>query len=126
MWGGFCAYSKRVVEAAGICGSVSWSEYGGVAGALPLCSFATKTKPPPSLNHNLKSVPKALTGDTSGVDKFEPVSDCGDMDDAEEALGELVVTGCDSAVDFHATKEAFDVVSFTVERPIMFDLYPAV
>nr|WP_244182042.1 hypothetical protein [Blastomonas natatoria] len=60
------------------------------------------------------------------MDKFEPVSDCGDMDDAEETLGELVVTGCDSAVDFHATEEAFDVVSFTVERPIMFDLYPAV
>jgi hypothetical protein len=48
------------------------------------------------------------------------------MDHAEEALGELVVAGCDSAVDFQATEEAFDVVSLTVERLVMFDLYPAV
>ena len=61
-----------------------------------------------------------------GVDKFEPVSGCGDMDHAEEALGKLIVAGCDSAVDFQATEEAFDVVSLTVERPVMFDFYPAV
>ncbi len=60
------------------------------------------------------------------MDKFEPVSGCDNMDHAEEALGEFVVAGCDSAVDFQATEEAFDVVSLTVERPIMFDLYPAV
>lgn len=48
------------------------------------------------------------------------------MGHAEEALGKLVVAGCDSAVDFQATEEAFDVISLTVERLFMFDLYPAV
>ena len=44
------------------------------------------------------------------------------MDHAEEAFGELVVSGSDGAVDFEAAEEAFDVASFTVERPVMFDL----
>ena len=57
-----------------------------------------------------------------GVDKFEPVSGGGDMDHAEEAVGELIIPGGDGAVDFQAAEEAFDVVSFTVERPVMFDL----
>ena len=35
-----------------------------------------------------------------GVDKFEPVSGGGDVDHAEEAFGELVISGCDGAVDF--------------------------
>ena len=48
------------------------------------------------------------------------------MDHAEEAVGELVVTGGDGAVDFQAAEEAFDVVSFTVERPVMVDLDAAV
>ena len=61
-----------------------------------------------------------------GVDKFEPVSGGGDMDHAEEAFGELIVSSCDGAVDFQAAKEAFDVISFPVERPVMFDLDPAV
>jgi len=60
------------------------------------------------------------------VDKFEPASGGGDMDHAEEAFGELVVSGSDGAVDFEAAEEAFDVASFTVERPVMFDLDAAV
>ena len=48
------------------------------------------------------------------------------MDHAEEAFGELVVACCDGAVDFQAAEEAFDAVSFTVERAVMFDLDAAV
>jgi hypothetical protein len=61
-----------------------------------------------------------------GVDKFEPMSGGGDMDHAEEAFGELIIPGCDGAVDFQAAEEAFDVVSVPVERLVMFDLDPAV
>lgn len=61
-----------------------------------------------------------------GVDKFEPVFGGGDMDHAEEAFGELIVAGGNSAVDFQTAEEAFDVVSFTIERPVMFDFDPAV
>ena len=60
------------------------------------------------------------------VDKFEPVSGGGDMDHSEEAFGELVVAGCDGAIDFQAPKEAFDLISFPVECAVMFDLDPAV
>ena len=48
------------------------------------------------------------------------------MDHAEEAFGELVIAGGDGTIDFQAPEEAFDVISFPVERPVMFDLYPAV
>jgi hypothetical protein len=61
-----------------------------------------------------------------GVDKFEPVSGGGDLDHAEEAFGELIASGCDGAVDFQATEEAFDVVALFVEGAVMFDLDPAV
>lgn len=57
-----------------------------------------------------------------GVDKFEPVPGGGDMDHAEEAFGELVVAGGDGAVDFEAAEEAFDMIAFFVERPVVFDL----
>ncbi|NIJ09434.1 hypothetical protein FHS31_003066 [Sphingomonas vulcanisoli] len=60
------------------------------------------------------------------MDKFEPVSGGGDMDHAEEAFGELVVAGCDGAVDFKAAEEAFDMIAFLIERPVVFDLDPAV
>ncbi len=60
------------------------------------------------------------------MDKFEPVSSGGDVDHTEEAFGELVVACGDGAVDFQTAKEAFDVVAFPVERPVMFDLDPAV
>jgi hypothetical protein len=60
------------------------------------------------------------------VNKFEPVSGGGDMDHAEEAFGELIVAGGDGAVDFQASEEAFDLVSFPVENAVMLDLDPAV
>ena len=61
-----------------------------------------------------------------GVDKFEPVSGGGDMDHAEEAVGELVVAGGDGAVDFEMTEHALDAVLLLVERAVMFDLHPAI
>ena len=48
------------------------------------------------------------------------------MNHAEEAFGELIVSSGDGAVDFQAAKEAFDVISFPVERPVMFDFDAAV
>jgi hypothetical protein len=60
------------------------------------------------------------------VDKLEPVSVGGDVDHAEEAFGELVISGCDGAIDFQADEEAFDVVSFPLECLVMFDFDPAV
>jgi hypothetical protein len=48
------------------------------------------------------------------------------VDHGEEAFGELVVSGCDGAVDFQTTEEALDLVAFLVERPIIFDLRPAI
>ena len=65
-------------------------------------------------------------GTLGGVDKFEPVSGCSDMDHTEEVFGELVVSGGDGAVDFQATEEAFDVIAFLVERPVVLDLDPSV
>jgi hypothetical protein len=60
------------------------------------------------------------------VDKFEPVSGGSDVNHAEEAFGELVVSSCDGSVDFQASEEAFDLIPFLVERPVMFDFDPAV
>ena len=60
------------------------------------------------------------------MDKFEPVSGGGDMDHAEEAVGELVVAGGDGAVDFEMTEHALDAVLLLVERAVMFDLHPAI
>ena len=57
-----------------------------------------------------------------GGDKFEPVSSCGDMADADEAFGEWAVWTFDGAVDFQLPTEAYNLVSFTVARPIIFDL----
>ncbi len=41
-----------------------------------------------------------------GVDKFEPVSGGGDMDHAEEAVGELIVAGGDGTVDLEMAEHA--------------------
>lgn len=49
-----------------------------------------------------------------GVDKFEPVSGGGEMDHAEEAIGQLIVAGCDGAVDLEMTKHALDAVALLV------------
>ena len=61
-----------------------------------------------------------------GVDKFEQVSGGGEMDHSEEAVGQLIVSGGDGAVDFELSEHAFDPVALLVERPIMLDLHPAV
>jgi len=67
--------------------------------------------------------PLAGLGD---VDKFEPVSGRCDVNHAEEAFGELIVSCGDSAVNFHTAEEAFDVVSLPVEYQVMLDLDPAI
>jgi hypothetical protein len=38
----------------------------------------------------------------------------------------LIISRGDGAIDFQAAEEAFDVIAFPVERPVMFDLDPAV
>lgn len=58
------------------------------------------------------------------MDKLEPVSSDGDMDHADESSA-MVVAGGDGAVDFEAAEEAFDMIAFLVERPVVFDLDPA-
>jgi hypothetical protein len=52
-----------------------------------------------------------------GVDRFEAVTGSGDMDHAEEAFGELIISGGDGAVDFQAAEEAFGVVSLDLGLP---------
>ncbi len=48
------------------------------------------------------------------MDEFEPVSDGGGLYHAKETLGELIISGCDGAIDFPAAEEAFDVVLLSV------------
>ncbi len=43
-----------------------------------------------------------------GVDEFEPVSCGSNMNHADEALGELVVSSSNGAVDFQSAKHPFD------------------
>ena len=73
-------------------------------------------------------VPRARPAviDLGGVDKFEPISGGSDMDHAEEAVGELIVSGGDGAVDLELPEHAFDAIALFVERPIVFDLHAAV
>lgn len=61
-----------------------------------------------------------------GVDKFEGVSSGSEMDHAKETIGQLVVAGCDDAIDFEVAEHALDAVALLVERPVMFDLHAAV
>lgn len=61
-----------------------------------------------------------------GVDKFKPVSGCGEMDHAEEAAGQLIVSGRDGAVDFELSEHAFDAIALLVERPVIVDFHAAV
>ena len=61
-----------------------------------------------------------------GVDKFKPVSGSGEMDHAEEAIGQLVVAGGDGAVDLEVTEHALDAVALLIEHPVMFDLHATV
>ena len=45
------------------------------------------------------------------MDKFEPVSGGGEMDHSEEAVGQLIVSGGDGAVDFELPEHALDAVA---------------
>ena len=58
-------------------------------------------------------------GKLGGVDKFKPVSGSGEMDHAEEAIGQLVVAGGDGAVDLEVTEHALDAVALLIDRPGM-------
>lgn len=60
------------------------------------------------------------------MDKFEPVSGRGDVDHAEEAVGELVVSGGDGAIDFKMAEHAFDAVALSVECPVIIDCHSAI
>ena len=51
------------------------------------------------------------------MDKFEPVFDCRQVEHAEEALGELVVSCGDGAVDLEMADHALDAVAQPVEAP---------
>lgn len=48
------------------------------------------------------------------------------MDHSEEAIGQLIVAGCDGAVDLELPEHALDAVALLVERPIMLDFHAAV
>ena len=61
-----------------------------------------------------------------GVDKFEPISGGGEMDHSEEAVGQLIVSGGDGAIDLELSEHAFDAIALLVERPIMLDLHATV
>lgn len=43
------------------------------------------------------------------------------MDHTEEAVGQLIVSGGDSAIDLELTAHAFDAVALLEERPIILD-----
>lgn len=43
------------------------------------------------------------------------------MDHSEEAVGQLVVAGGDSPVDFEVAEHALDAVTLRVDRPVMLD-----
>lgn len=75
------------------------------------------------LDDNRPTIDTQLLG---GVDKFEPVSCCGEMDHAEEAVGQLIVSGRDSAVDLEMAEHAFDAIALLVERLVIVDFYAAV
>jgi uncharacterized protein GlcG (DUF336 family) len=49
-----------------------------------------------------------------GVDKFEPVSGGGEMDHAEEAVGQLIVSGGNGPVDLQVTEHTLDAISLLV------------
>lgn len=60
------------------------------------------------------------------MDKFEPVSGGGKMDHSEEAIGQLIVSGCDGAVNLELSGHSLDAIALLVERSIMFDFHAAV
>lgn len=61
-----------------------------------------------------------------GIGKFEPVSFGGEVDHTEEAAGQFVVAGRDGAVNLEVVEHALDAVALLLQRPVIFDLRPAV
>lgn len=60
------------------------------------------------------------------MDKFEPVSGSGEMDHPEEAVGQLIVSSGDGAVNLELSEHALDAIALLVERPIMLDLHTTI
>lgn len=60
------------------------------------------------------------------MDKFEPVSGGGKLDHAEEAVGKLVVSGGNGAVDLEMAEHALDPIALIVEPAIILELHAAV
>jgi len=48
------------------------------------------------------------------------------MDHAEEAVGQLIVTGGDGTVDLQVAEHALDAVTLFVEHPVVLDLHATV
>lgn len=60
------------------------------------------------------------------MDKFEQLFAGGDTGHIEEAVCQLIVSGCDCAVDLGAAKHTLDAVGQLVAHPFMFDLHAPV
>ena len=61
-----------------------------------------------TLKPALKALIRGVLDILGGVDEFEPVSCGSNMNHADEALGELVVSSSNGAVDFQSAKHPFD------------------
>lgn len=48
------------------------------------------------------------------------------MNRAEEAAGQLVITGGDGTVDLEVAEHALNAIALLIERPVMVDLHAAV
>jgi hypothetical protein len=55
------------------------------------------------------------------VDEFEQVAGDSDLDHAEEAFGELVVSSGDRAINLKMTKHALDTIALLVQGAVMDD-----
>ncbi len=57
------------------------------------------------------------------MEKFKPVSGSGEMDHAEEAVGQLIILGGDGTVDFELSEHLLNAITLHIERPIMLDFH---
>lgn len=48
------------------------------------------------------------------------------MDHSQEAVGQLIVSGGDGAIDLEIAEHTIDAIALLVERPIMLDSYVTV
>ena len=55
------------------------------------------------------------------MDEFEQVAGGSDLDHAEEALGELVVSCGDRAIDLEMTEHSLDTIALLVEGAVVDD-----